>query len=65
MVNKEERARQLAIVIGLKEKERDSLIERAQDHAAKALDLKRQAEQWQERINETRRLLDTLDSQCG
>ena len=65
MVNKEERARQLAIVIGLKEKERDSLIERAQDLAARALDLKRQAEQWQEQIDRNRRELAELQTLEG
>lgn len=55
-----ERARQLETVIHVKERHRDELIVQAQDHLARALDLKRKAQEWQSQIDRNRRELAEL-----
>lgn len=60
-----EQARQLRLVIDLKKKQRDDCLAQARDHAQKALALKDSAQWWQERIDESTRMLDKLEKKTA
>ena len=63
MASNQQQAKNLRAAIVAKQAHRDALLSQAQEHAARALDLKHQAEHWQERINESRRVLADLEAQ--
>ena len=55
-------ARRLEVAISCKERRRDELIEEAQLHAKKALELREQARFWQERIDDGRMRLSRMET---